>query len=114
MCPNCGEGFLCQHNKGLVKSRETSYPNVVKRYSFFVGKTSQSRQDEHALTIPVRIRPSSSSFFLASHFFSLNSPQHPPPTFSHLLAHANLPQPGPEYFTAHRALWTTPTAASHL
>jgi hypothetical protein len=74
-----------------------------------------TRQDEPALTIsPVRIRPSSSSFFLASHFFSLSSTQHPPPTFPHLLAHANLPQPGPEYFTARRALWTTPTAASRL
>ncbi|KAF8505693.1 hypothetical protein F5888DRAFT_1798673 [Russula emetica] len=45
---------------------------------------------------------------------SPHSHQHPPPAFSHLLAHANLPQPGPEYFTARRALWTTPTAASRL
>lgn len=49
-----------------------------------------------------------------SHFFSPSDPQHPPPSFSHLLAHRNLPQPGPEYFTARRALWTTPTTASRL
>ena len=74
-----------------------------------------TRQDEPALTIsPVRIRPSSSSFFPASHFFSLSSTRHLPPGFPHLLAHANLPQPGPEYFAARRALWTTPTAASRL
>ena len=77
------------------------------------GKTvsCQSQQDELA---PVRIHPSSSSFFYSSHSFSLFSPQPPPPTYAHLLAHADLPQPGPEHFAARRALWTTPTAASRL
>lgn len=37
-----------------------------------------------------------------------------PSSFAHLLAHADLPPPGPDYFAAHRALWTTPTAASRL
>ena len=39
----------------------------------------------------------------------------PPPlgAFQTLLATANLPPPGPEHFAARRALWTTPTAASH-
>ncbi|KAF8484842.1 hypothetical protein DFH94DRAFT_643924 [Russula ochroleuca] len=45
---------------------------------------------------------------------SLHHPQRPPSTFAHLLAHADLPKPGPEHFAARRALWTTPTATSRL
>ncbi|KAI9448115.1 hypothetical protein H4582DRAFT_1780995, partial [Lactarius indigo] len=37
-----------------------------------------------------------------------------PATFQTLLAAANLPPPGPDYFAARRALWITPTAASRL
>ncbi|KAH9966028.1 hypothetical protein BC827DRAFT_1116674, partial [Russula dissimulans] len=37
-----------------------------------------------------------------------------PPSFACLLAHADLPPPGPDHFSARRALWTTPTAASRL
>ncbi|KAI0004933.1 hypothetical protein BJV74DRAFT_762551 [Russula compacta] len=37
-----------------------------------------------------------------------------PSSFAHLLAHADLPPPGPDRFAARRALWTTPTAASRL
>ncbi|KAH9049125.1 hypothetical protein EDB84DRAFT_1454218 [Lactarius hengduanensis] len=35
-------------------------------------------------------------------------------TFQSLLATADLPSPGPDYFAARRALWITPTAASRL
>ncbi|KAH9077258.1 hypothetical protein EDB83DRAFT_2349081 [Lactarius deliciosus] len=35
-------------------------------------------------------------------------------TFQALLATADLPSPGPDYFAARRALWITPTAASRL
>jgi len=47
----------------------------------------------------------------SSHSFSLSSP---PPSFARLLARADLPPPGPDHFSARRALWTTPTAASRL
>jgi hypothetical protein len=36
------------------------------------------------------------------------------PTFQSLLAAANLPPPGPEHFSARRALWVTPTTTSRL
>ncbi|KAH9062780.1 hypothetical protein EDB87DRAFT_1605857 [Lactarius vividus] len=35
-------------------------------------------------------------------------------TFQSLLAAADLPPPGPDYFAARRALWVTPTVASRL
>jgi hypothetical protein len=34
----------------------------------------------------------------------------PPATFQSILASANLPPPGPEYFAARRALWITPAS----
>ncbi|KAI9507564.1 hypothetical protein F5148DRAFT_1203993 [Russula earlei] len=45
---------------------------------------------------------------------SLSSSHPHPPTFAHLLAHADLPPPGPEHFVARRALWTTPTVLTRL
>ncbi len=119
LCVRIEEGFLWLTRDvryALINTRGTSYPNQLGRHSSGQNSlTFQSRQDELALTVsPVRIHPSSSSFVLSSHVCSPSIPQHPPPTFAHLLAHADLPQPGPEHFAARRTLWTTPTAASRL
>ncbi|KAI0307240.1 hypothetical protein B0F90DRAFT_1814022 [Multifurca ochricompacta] len=61
------------------------------------------------LSSPTKSTPATPPLPSSSHNPVLQSP-----TFTTLLAHADLPPPGPEYFAARRALWTTPTANSRF
>jgi hypothetical protein len=116
--------------KALV-CRGTSFPNLSR--AVFVNGASKcvsKKEDDPTFPIPifiylylssslvhlsVRIHPPSLLFSCSSHYFSLSTnPQSSTPTWAHVLAHEDLPPPGPDHFAARRALWTTPTAASRL
>jgi len=53
----------------------------------------------------------SSCLNIAFVFFQIGLlfPTHPDQTFEQVLQHADLPQPGPDYYEARRRLWLTPS-----
>jgi hypothetical protein len=92
----------------LKKEDEMTPPSPSPSSSIYISPAHLSTSQSASI-------PPSLLFSCSSHSFSLSTnPQSSTPTWAHVLAHEDLPPPGPDHFAARRALWTTPTAASRL